>query len=235
MSGDPIMTSEATSPVGEWVTSRADIQGGEPCIAGTRITVLAIQSFASAGYGYDAIRREYPGLTDEQIDAAVSYRLVSAPAVVGEELEEGWVAAAQRRVDFDAMTVIAAHLRQSPAEPYSGRQCEEHVLHARDALYSPVPSPVPDREEIVADQVTLAECPPGLFLWNGSLGFKSECGAMEPVGDNFKFFMVGNTPDAYCADTGEVFWGGTSNHKDRSRVLVRPIDARYLLARLEGK
>lgn len=75
----------------------------------------------------------------------------------------------------------------------------------------------------VAEMVTLADCPPGLFLWNGSLGFKSEYGAMEPVGDKLKFFMVGNTPDAYCADSGEVFWGGTSNHRDRVKVLVRPV------------
>lgn len=57
--------------------------------------------------------------------------------------------------------------------------------------------------------VTLAECPPGLFLWNGTLGFKSEYGAMEPDdATNGKHWKVGNRADAYCADSGEYFWGG---------------------------
>ena len=76
--------------------------------------------------------------------------------------------------------------------------------------------------------VTLADCPPGLFLWNGSLGFKSEYGAMEPVGisPHHQQWKVGNRADAYCADSGEYFWGGTSTHEDRAKVLVYPIDAR---------
>ena len=75
--------------------------------------------------------------------------------------------------------------------------------------------------------VTLAECPPGLFLWNGTLGFKSEYGAMEPVGisPHHQQWKVGNRVDAYCADSGEYFWGGTSNHDDRAKLLVYPISA----------
>lgn len=80
-------------------------------------------------------------------------------------------------------------------------------------------------EGAAGEPVTLAECPPGLFLWNGTLGFKSEYGAMEPIGSNFKTWKVGSRADAYCADSGEYFWGGTSNHADRDKVLVVPIDA----------
>lgn len=76
-----------------------------------------------------------------------------------------------------------------------------------------------------AHAVTLAACPPGLFWFNGSLGFKSEYGAMEPVGSNFKTFKVGNRADAYCADSGEYFWGGASTHEDRSKLLVYPVSA----------
>lgn len=43
----------------------------------------------------------------------------------------------QRKWDFDAMTAIASFLRDTPADPYSGRQCEEFVLDARDRLYAP--------------------------------------------------------------------------------------------------
>lgn len=82
------------------------------------------------------------------------------------------------------------------------------------------------------EAVTLAECPPGLFLWNGTLGFKSEYGAMEPA-DLGKTWTVGNRVDAYCADSGEYFWGGTSNHDDRAKVMVTPIEA-YSIAPKDG-
>lgn len=48
---------------------------GDPCIRGTRIPVRAIKSFANAGYSPADIIREYPGLTPEQIEAAVRYGL----------------------------------------------------------------------------------------------------------------------------------------------------------------
>lgn len=43
----------------------------------------------------------------------------------------------QRQHDFDAMSTIAAFLRDNPADPFSGRQCAEFVLDARDRLYGP--------------------------------------------------------------------------------------------------
>lgn len=71
--------------------------------------------------------------------------------------------------------------------------------------------------------VSLAECPPGLFRHGDTLGFKSEYGAMEPAGTNFKTWTVGNQPDAYCADTGEYFWGGTKTKEDRAALMVEPV------------
>lgn len=41
--------------------------------------------------------------------------------------------AAQHASDYKMMSVIADFLRDNPAHPYSGRQCEEMVLSARDA------------------------------------------------------------------------------------------------------
>ncbi len=80
--------------------------------------------------------------------------------------------------------------------------------------------------DTAAHCVTLAECPPGLFLWNGMLGFKSEYGAMKPDdATSGKYWKVGNQPDAYCADSGEYFWGGASNENDRAKLLVYPISA----------
>lgn len=109
-----------------------------------------------------------------------------------------------------------------------------------DALKTVMSAAIATREEAPAEAgeigaeyddaahcVTLAECPPGLFLWNGTLGFKSEYGAMEPVGisPHHQQWKVGNRVDAYCADSGEYFWGGTSNHDDRAKLLVYPISA----------
>lgn len=54
-----------------WV--KPNIQCGVPCIAGTRIPVVAIQSWAQEGFSNERIRDEFPGLTDEQIDAAKAY------------------------------------------------------------------------------------------------------------------------------------------------------------------
>lgn len=56
-------------------------------------------------------------------------------------------------------------------------------------------------------ECTLAECPPGLFLWKGeSICLKSEYG-----------------DDAYC-DSGEYFWGGTADKKLRANLKVLPLE-----------
>jgi len=43
------------------------------CIAGTRIPVYLILNLLAAGYNYDRIMQAYPGLTREDIEAAISY------------------------------------------------------------------------------------------------------------------------------------------------------------------
>lgn len=55
-------------------------------------------------------------------------------------------------------------------------------------------------------ECTLAECPPGLFLFGDMIGLKSEYGDCE----------------AYC-DSGEAFWGGTDNPKDQKKLKVIPL------------
>jgi len=72
---------------------------------------------------------------------------------------------------------------------------------------------------MIEEYVTLAECPPGLFIFNGHfgephLGFKSEYG----------------NEDVFCAESGERFWGGATTKKQRAGLLVRPIEAEKLLA-----
>lgn len=85
-------------------------------------------------------------------------------------------------------------------------------------------------------KVTLHECPPGPFLFEGALGFKTEYCAMEAIGPvnvpgSQVRWRVGKWPDAYCMDSGEVFWGGTTTHEDRAALLVEPVDVRAILER----
>ena len=42
-------------------------------IAGTRVPVASVKAFAAAGFSVDQIRREYPGLTEADIRAALAY------------------------------------------------------------------------------------------------------------------------------------------------------------------
>jgi hypothetical protein len=61
------------------------------------------------------------------------------------------------------------------------------------------------------DECTLDECPPGLFLFDGTLGLKDEYGTHE------------GRLDVYCADSGEYFWGGTSTLDELRKLVVQPM------------
>lgn len=76
--------------------------------------------------------------------------------------------------------------------------------------------------------VTLAECPPGLFRFGETLGFKSEYRAMQLVGPSNipgpdLRWTVGRWPEAYCVSSGEYFWGGTKTQEARAALLVEPV------------
>lgn len=65
--------------------------------------------------------------------------------------------------------------------------------------------------------VTLGQCPPGLFYFNGTLGFKSE---YKTESMSYPGFWQS---DAYCVESGEYFWGGTTDAKKRELLLVLPL------------
>lgn len=65
--------------------------------------------------------------------------------------------------------------------------------------------------------VTLRECPPGPFLFDGTLGFKTEYAEEIPAGSRQWW------PGAYCMDSGEFFWGGVTTHKERAELMVRSV------------
>ena len=69
----------------------------------------------------------------------------------------------------------------------------------------------------IGDEVTLSSCSPGLFLFNGTLGFKTE---YDTIGLNGHPL---NSPEAYVVASGEYFWGDTSDRGKRDELLVRDL------------
>ncbi|WP_198033051.1 DUF433 domain-containing protein [Methylosinus sp. PW1] len=67
------MSERSSSMIGTVETHR-HVVSNSPVIAGTRVPVKAIKSFADAGYTVEQIRSEYPTLTREDIEAAISYK-----------------------------------------------------------------------------------------------------------------------------------------------------------------
>ena len=65
--------------IGQVVRARFIAQN-EPVIAGTRVSVVSIREFTEAGYSPSQIIKEYPGLTEADIAAALAYRPESAAA-----------------------------------------------------------------------------------------------------------------------------------------------------------
>lgn len=59
----------------ERVHADPNICSGKPVIVGTRIMVRNILSMLKAGKTVDEVLKSYPGLTKEDIDAAVDYAI----------------------------------------------------------------------------------------------------------------------------------------------------------------
>lgn len=57
---------------------------------------------------------------------------------------------------------------------------------------------------------TLAECPPGLFVFEDTLGIKTE------------YRTDSADIEVYVAESGEVFWGGVKTPELRSKLIVTP-------------
>lgn len=58
------------------ITRTPNIQGGAPCIAGTRVTTSTIGNFHAGGHAVAAINKEFPHLTEADIIAAIAYERV---------------------------------------------------------------------------------------------------------------------------------------------------------------
>jgi uncharacterized protein (DUF433 family) len=61
---------------------------GKPVIRGTRILVTSILSQLAAGQSFDAVRRGFPGLADDDIKAAIEFAKQSVEATGLAALQE---------------------------------------------------------------------------------------------------------------------------------------------------
>jgi uncharacterized protein (DUF433 family) len=57
----------------ERITSDSQILRGKPCIKGTRIPAALILGYLACGRSADAILREFPDLTQEDVAACLDY------------------------------------------------------------------------------------------------------------------------------------------------------------------
>jgi uncharacterized protein (DUF433 family) len=74
-----LYTPRDKSKIGLIERSRFIVQNA-PVIAGTRIPVRAIKRFSEAGYSTAQILKEYPDITEEDVEAAIAYREANSAA-----------------------------------------------------------------------------------------------------------------------------------------------------------
>lgn len=65
------------------ISSDPMICSGKPCIKGTRIPVHIILELLAAGESYEGIKKAYPNLQDEDIEACISYAAFLAEEEAG--------------------------------------------------------------------------------------------------------------------------------------------------------
>jgi uncharacterized protein (DUF433 family) len=67
------MRGKSLNPLLERISINPEICGGKPCIRGTRIWVSLLLDFLSEDMTEAELLAEYPGLTHEDILAAIAY------------------------------------------------------------------------------------------------------------------------------------------------------------------
>jgi len=62
---------------------------------------------------------------------------------------------------------------------------------------------------------TLAECPPGLFVFNDKVGLKSE------------YRSESGDMETFCGDSGEYFWGGVHDPSEKAKLILQPVEVKW--------
>ncbi len=78
------MATTALFDIGTLIQSRPDYNGGRPCLAGTRLSVLQVAVLYKEGLTPDQILEEYPHLDLARIHAGIAYYLANRAAMDAE-------------------------------------------------------------------------------------------------------------------------------------------------------
>jgi len=166
-----------------------------PVAEGLREAIIAAITEADGRFGYSYRLTKM----DETGEEHTLFMDGFEPAVF-EDRADGYPVLEQRRNTLRTDAILAALATHSPA-PMAGEGW--HL-------------------QPVGDPVSLNECPPGPFEFNGSLGFKTEYGAAKWLPER-DAFTVSHWPDPYVLDSGEAFWGGVSGQEARAALVVQPL------------
>ena len=118
--------------------------------------------------------------------------------IVPKEPTDRMIAAGIMAYDGKCESSYRAMLAAALAHPPAKREAGETA--APD-------TPAPESQTLV----TLADCPIGLFHYDGELCLKTEYGSNE------------GRIDAYIVSSGEFFWGGTNTPAAQRKVMVEPV------------
>lgn len=108
--------------------------------------------------------------------------------------------------DEVAHWLVDTDMRRAP--PKSARAFADEVTQG---AADPHTATVVLEEPEVAAACTLSACPPGLFWYDGILGFKSE------------YHTPDGSPEAYVVESGEFFAGGATTRANRNGLIVQPL------------
>lgn len=91
------------SEVEFWVVRDPEIMGGEPVLRGTRVPARTVAAWARNGESKEAIKKAYPSVTDEMVEAALIWASLHPQAwEKGEPSWEadrpGWTLVSKRKV-----------------------------------------------------------------------------------------------------------------------------------------
>lgn len=78
------MAADSPVDVGTLITRTSGVQGGKPCLAGTRIRVQTIATMAAQGLDANGILSELPHLDLARIHAALAYYYANRDDIEGD-------------------------------------------------------------------------------------------------------------------------------------------------------
>lgn len=82
------MTTKTPVDIGTLITSIPDVQGGMPCLAGTRIPVLQIAVMHQEGMSIEEMVEDFPHVPESHFYAGVAYYLANRERMDAEITEE---------------------------------------------------------------------------------------------------------------------------------------------------